>query len=644
MEIGGRQALIVDHASGSAEPHSHPLHPVTSEHKTVIESGGRKWHHCCTIWRCGAVQYEHGLTGLNLRTKVARSLRSVARGKIMKTRPAQDPFGSAIHMVPLGETLPLGARLRDYAVIDVLGHGGFGVVYLALDVHLNREVAIKEYLPQGLALRLSNGHVGVIPGANLARYQSGMEAFLNEAKLSARFDHPALPRVHAYWEEKGTAYIAMPHYPGTKLAQVLQAAQQPPEEVWLRALFSPLLGALRSLHAQHCYHRDISPENILVMPDGSPMLLDFGAATQLAGGKTLPLGAMLNSSYAPIEQYSQTPELPQGPWTDLYALAGVMRFAITGLPPTPATVRAVNDQQSTLAVAVQERSGESSTPSYSPSFLSAIDSALAVHPEDRPQSAQEFQNAWDAALPNTAPKANPPGVGVQTPTELREPALDRHVAKEAPFSSWARDTRTESGWASAESKPWTWAWLLAALLLLAVAAAVWWVQSQPLQKRTVRVEAASTPTITPARPDAAPSRADTAVSPTQPTTVLPSQVQGTLTIPNKQSEIAPIGAPPPAEDSSKTAASTSASPTSATAAPLPPSPQLDNKPTKSAKTRETDTNALNRSTKNMDASPRAMCGARSNFSLLYCMEKQCAQSKFSRHPQCLELKANGELR
>jgi serine/threonine protein kinase len=558
----------------------------------------------------------------------------------MKTRPAQDPSGSAIHMLPLGETLALGTRLRDYAVIDVLGHGGFGVVYLALDVHLNREVAIKEYLPQGLALRLPNAQVGVIPGGNVARYQSGMAAFLNEAKLSARFDHPALPRVHAYWEERGSAYIAMPHYAGTSLARVLQAAQQPPDEAWLRALFSPLLGALSKLHAQHCYHRDISPENILVLPDGSPMLLDFGAATQLAGGKTLPLGAMLNSVYAPIEQYSETQELPQGPWTDLYALAGVMRFAITGQPPTPATVRAVNDPQSALATAVQGRDG--AMPAYTPSFLNAIDHALAVHPEDRPQTAGDFQIAWEAAAPRPASTVAP-GTAVPMQTGLREPGFDHSIAAETAFSSESLGARTRSASASAESRPWKWAWALAAMLLMTAAAAVWWVQSQPSQKRAQgggSATSTSTPSIAPALPNVVPTPADTAVaavSPAPPPAALPGQAPMPLSTPNTSaaSDVAAVNTPLVVADSSAVTASAAASPTSATTSPS--AIVNDKEPTTLVKPQDRNTTSL-------AATPRAICGARSNFSLLYCMEKQCAQSKFSKHPQCLELKANGELR
>lgn len=563
------------------------------------------------------------------------------RGKKMKTRPVEAPVGSAINMMPLGETLPLGTRLRDYAVIDVLGHGGFGVVYLALDMHLNREVAIKEYLPQGLALRLPNAHVGVIPGGNVARYQSGMAAFLNEAKLSARFDHPALPRVHAYWEEKGTAYIAMPHYPGTHLAQVLQAMQQAPEETWLRALFSPLLGALTSLHAQHCYHRDISPENILVMQDGSPMLLDFGAATQLAGGKTLPLGAMLNSLYAPIEQYSVSHELPQGPWTDLYALAGVMRFAITGQPPVPATVRAVNDQQPPLVAALQKRSSTSSPLPYTPSFLSAIDHALAVHPQDRPQSAREFQTAWDTPQPHAAGAASPgAGLGVQAPGELPRPEFDHHVAEKPNRASRGRRSGGVSGSVSTESNPWKWAWALAVVSLLAVAAAVWWVQTQPLQKGAHISGATSTPAVTPTLPSDVPARADAAVALPQAPTALPAQREMPIATPNTPSTVVADNNPSVMLDSSVPTASPPPSSTGALA--VPPSPELDDKPAQSVKARGTGT--ANPSTRNLDATPRAMCGARSNFSLLYCMEKQCAQSKFSKHPQCIELKANGELR
>ena len=269
------------------------------------------------------------------------------------------------------ESLPPGTRLGGYEIIEVIGRGGFGIVYLALETSLQRQVAIKEYMPADFAMRCEDHQVWVKPGANANAYASGMHAFLNEAKLLARFDHPSLVRVLSFWEDNRTAYMVMPYYEGRTLAATLRAMPTPPDEAWLRGLITPLLGALGVLHTAQFLHLDVSPENILVLADGRPVLLDFGVANRLASDKTLPLTALLNPAYAPIEQYSESPTLPQGPWTDLYALAGVMHLAITGQPPARATVRAIEDPQRPLIETGRAVQAKYPGVRYSDAFLAA---------------------------------------------------------------------------------------------------------------------------------------------------------------------------------------------------------------------------------------------------------------------------------
>jgi serine/threonine protein kinase len=296
---------------------------------------------------------------------------------------------------PPHDALPGGYVLGgSYRIERVLGQGGFGIVYLATDLALQRPVAIKEYLPAHLAMRGAEGPGLALRGAeHQDAFLRGLQSFLNEARLLAQFDHPSLVRVYRFWEENHTAYMAMPFCDGPTLAAARRSMLRPPEEAWLRdQLLLPLIGALEALHSANCLHRDVSPDNILLLADGRPMLLDFGSARRVAGDMTQPLTALVNPSYAAIEQFAASTSLPQGPWTDIYGLGCVAYFALSGRPPTPATVRAINDTATMPAVELG-RLLEQSFPGlhYSPTLLAAIDAALAVKPGDRPQTVRELR-------------------------------------------------------------------------------------------------------------------------------------------------------------------------------------------------------------------------------------------------------------
>src|SRR6187549_474527 len=177
-----------------------------------------------------------------------------------------------------GHTLPLGTRLRDYEITGLIGEGGFGIVYLAWDHSLQRKIAIKEYMPASMAARVNGSSAIVVKSErHIDTFRAGLKSFVNEARLLARFDHPSLVKVYRFWEENGTAYMVMPYYEGPTLKAALAELGRPPSEDELRAWLKPLLDALAVMHAAQCYHRDISPDNILLTPRG-PLLLDFGAA------------------------------------------------------------------------------------------------------------------------------------------------------------------------------------------------------------------------------------------------------------------------------------------------------------------------------------------------------------------------------
>ncbi|MBA3598652.1 MAG: serine/threonine protein kinase [Methylibium sp.] len=286
-----------------------------------------------------------------------------------------------------------GSRVGEFEIVRVLGVGGFSIVYLARDPALDRLVAIKEYLPSALAMRGEGAQVELRTSSNAQTFEQGLDSFLEEARMLARFDHPSLVRVHHFWKANGTAYMAMRYLEGTTLLTARRAMPRPPDEAWLRALLGSLLGAVEALHAESCLHRDISPDNILLLPDATPVLLDFGAARHIVGEGSQQLTAILKPGFAPIEQYAEATDLRQGPWTDLYALGAVMRNCITARPPIPSTVRAVGDRLPSLALEVRTLSASFPGLNYSPGFLAAIDWALALRPSERPQSVAQFRQA-----------------------------------------------------------------------------------------------------------------------------------------------------------------------------------------------------------------------------------------------------------
>lgn len=343
-----------------------------------------------------------------------------------------------------GSELKTGTQLQEFVVEKVLGVGGYSIVYLARDTKLGRKVALKEYLPATLATRAPDG--SVMP--RLPRFQEffdkGLDSFINEARLLGAFDHPALLKVYRFWAERGSAYMVMPYYEGITLKKWLSDLGTPPSERWLRDLAEPLMAALDVMHAQNCFHRDVAPDNVLMLYDrantargGSyleqrprPVLLDFGAARQVISDATQNLTAILKSGYSPLEQYEGELKARQGPWTDIYALCALLYTAATGRPPLSSIGRVVRDDQVPARVAAKGR--------YSEDLLAAIDSGLAVRPEHRPQSMAALRAAMDgmrapgAELPPLPVKAAAPSKAVKPRSAPAAPA-----ARPRPRTRWA---------------------------------------------------------------------------------------------------------------------------------------------------------------------------------------------------------------
>ncbi len=297
------------------------------------------------------------------------------------------PTHAALMPLPeASDALPVGTKLGEFEILEVVGVGGFGIVYRALEPALEREVALKEYMPMGLVTRAPEGHVALRSRSYEQDFRLGLKSFVNEARLLARFDHPALVKVHRFWEMNGTAYMAMPFYNAQTLRQRRQEmGLQAPTQSWLLSMIEPLLGALAEMHRADVYHRDIAPDNILWCDDNRPVLLDFGAARHVLTDRTQSLTAILKPQFAPIEQYADAKSMRQGPWTDVFALASTCYFMLTGRPPVPATARILSDELLPLA--------ELAPPGFSTQVLATLDWAMSVRPEDRPQSAATF---WDA--------------------------------------------------------------------------------------------------------------------------------------------------------------------------------------------------------------------------------------------------------
>ena len=279
--------------------------------------------------------------------------------------------------------LPIKTRLFEFEITDLIGEGGFGIVYSAYDHSLERIVAIKEYMPSALASRASNFTVSVKSARHIETFQAGLKSFVNEAKLLARFDHPSLVKVFRFWEANNTAYMAMPLYKGITLKKRLKEMQGLPDEDWLFNLLTPLMDALATIHDENCFHRDIAPDNIMLVEEDKPVLLDFGAARRVISDMTQDLTVILKPGYAPVEQYGDTDGIQQGPWTDIYALGAILYFAIAGKPPEPSISRLMNDKMISAKEIGKNR--------YSEIFLDAIDYALKIRPEDRPQSIAAFK-------------------------------------------------------------------------------------------------------------------------------------------------------------------------------------------------------------------------------------------------------------
>jgi serine/threonine protein kinase len=292
----------------------------------------------------------------------------------MRRRCALDPRSA----------LPVNAILDgNYRIERVVGAGGFAVTYEAEDLQLGNKVAVKEYYPIDYGDR--DATMGILPKSEVhtTTFEGGRLNFLEEARMLARLEHPSIVRALRVFEANSTAYMVMRFEDGQRFETWLTSLHRAPMQQELDAIIAPLLDALDLIHSAGILHRDIAPDNIIIRADGSPVLLDFGAALGADAAAGRRLTGIVKAGYSPPEQYTSNCRL-QGPWSDFYALGGTLYRAITGRAPDEAMLRLDNDCMTTAAKAANGK--------YRPGFLRAVDACLEVKHSDRPQSGKMLRS------------------------------------------------------------------------------------------------------------------------------------------------------------------------------------------------------------------------------------------------------------
>ena len=308
--------------------------------------------------------------------------------------------------------LPMDTMIQEYRIVRVLGSGSFGIVYAAENKYFPETVAIKEFLPRDLACRKEDGTVLPLSSETEKPYRWALHKFIEEARILwelAKKRHRSILRVTRLHEENGTAYMVMDYEKGRPLSQALLEQGTLSEEE-LKTILEPLLEGLERVHAASVWHRDIKPDNILIRSDGSPVLIDFGAARREVAGAARSLMNIFSPAYAAPEQVFPAAG-EQGPWTDIYGLGATLYRAVSGNKPTNASDR--------LRAVAYEPAARVAEGNYTPTFLAAIDAALELKTVDRPQSIIEWRQLLEKEQEPTATHSDEATVLRPYPDEAR---------------------------------------------------------------------------------------------------------------------------------------------------------------------------------------------------------------------------------
>jgi serine/threonine protein kinase len=278
------------------------------------------------------------------------------------------------------QPLKHGYQLQNYRIRKVLSCGGFSIVYLAEDEN-DAPVAIKEYLPAALALRHEGDVLPAIAEENLAIFRYGMRCFFEEGKSLAGLAHTNVVRVLNFFRANETAYMVMRYERGRTLQEHIGHHRGSIKEDFIRRVFTRLLNGLREVHANKLLHLDIKPANIYIRNEGTPVLIDFGAARQTLSDEANRLAPTYTPGFAAPEQYRRREFL--GPWSDIYSVGASMFVCVTGTAPPAADQRMDKD---TYGPASKMRAAK-----YSRQLLETIDWCLRLDHLERPQSVLALQ-------------------------------------------------------------------------------------------------------------------------------------------------------------------------------------------------------------------------------------------------------------
>jgi serine/threonine protein kinase len=318
----------------------------------------------------------------------------VSRNPLMrKPSPVSSEAASEPEQCPAGHFfLKPGTLIDQYIIERPLAGGGFSSVYLARQLDDQMQVAIKEYLPRRLAHRTEDQQVVANDENARWHFMRGRKLFLEEAKVLTRLKHRNIVEVLNFFKANATVYLVMTFEYGKILGEyLLREKKGGLSEQFFHQVFPPLLDGVRMIHANGLLHLDIKPHNIIIRSGGDPLLLDFGACQPFPYEERARIGKVLSTGFSPVEQYDADGVL--GPWSDIYALGATMRMCLDGVFPPAATDRAEKDTLVPAAKAFKRR--------YPPGLLEAIDWAMAIAPEQRPQSIETFLAALAFELPTT---------------------------------------------------------------------------------------------------------------------------------------------------------------------------------------------------------------------------------------------------
>lgn len=536
--------------------------------------------------------------------------------------------------------LSAGSRLEGFEIESVLSDSGFGVVYLARDHALDLRVALKEYLPAALAVRGTGGQIELRDPSRGDAFERGRLAFIDEARILARCDHSSLLRVHRVWETNGTVYRLMPYYPGQSLLVARQGMDNAPDETSLRALLDAVLGALEALHSAGHIHGEVSPGNILLLPDDRFVLMDFGAVRRAISSDRIEyLMAALGASRTALS--AESTGASQGPWTDIRALAAVAQFYssgdLTALAPPPH--------------GLQERA---SSLQYGAALLGTLDAMRAARPNDTLRSAAQFrallqrdpapasgriEPVMNPVLPASAAALRTPDPGlaeVDFVADLSQAiAVTAHEAKMRLSATATRAPRSTAAAQAAAKPPRARVayWGGTALVALAFGAAGWKLNEQMAANSVPGMFAgmASQDMREGAAPAGAPADRVVATAEVRQSPSIPPLGTQTTTSATRLADTPKEAAAPAAalDAATGTVVTTSAGATERLAA---------------AERGSADKPALRtRPVARASGSPRDECGARTEFALYRCMQMECAQPRWATHAQCLRLRSRDEV-